>query len=266
VVDLKKVFQKATIEAATETLLGPVWRGDFTLDAEFVEDFDAAPVYLFRDLEYLRLGTGRYVIGCDPSNGVPGGAFSGLSVVDLNTGEQVLSGLFSLCDAVKLAGLACELAKILSGDMSRCRIAYECTGGVGAAFTHELRRRRFPESLCLPLHNSSGTGEAWLVEMGRAIRIGDLVLRDRRVVDEFSHFTYDKNGKLGQYGGREGHGDGSIALATAWQYAKEYAARKRQPGRYKTDEVSFDEEVKIKAMKRRNNLPSDRFRLRESYF
>lgn len=252
VVNLKKLFQKGTLETASRSLAGPTWRGTYTTEGEFMEEFDNAPLFVFRPLE--RFSTGRYIIGCDPSNGVPGGAFSALSAVDIATGEQVMSGLFEGCDAVRLAKIAAMLSKFLSNDYGRCRIAYESTGGVGAAFKNELDRLKFPESFTLPAHNRD-RGESWLLEMSRAIKNYDLVLRDRRVFDEFKHFSYDANGRLA-YDGMEGHGDGSIALSLAWQLALKFVRPADVPSRYKTE---IEQEPKLRAQKRAAASWSNRF-------
>ena len=216
VVNMRKLFQPAVIEVVKKTKMAPVWQG--TWDGEdFQEMFDNAPLWSFKPTDMLG---SRFVIGCDPSHGLPGKAYAGLAVIETLTGEHVLSGFMSECDAAELARLAVSLSAYL-GKMSgrgRCRIAYETQGGVGSAFRGELERQGFPEALTLPLPNRD-RGESWLVELARAIRDGDVTIRDSRILEELENFVYSNTYQL-EYAGRDGHGDATIALAIAWQLAK----------------------------------------------
>ena len=220
VINMKKLFQAPVIAIAKKTQRAPVWRGTINAKGQFLEMFENAPVYAFKPIDMLG---NRFVIGADPANGVPGGAYAGVSVVEVNTGEQVLSGLFTNTDPTELAQICVALSKYLGslreGSRGIARIAYECTGGVGSVFEKELLRLKFPEAMTLLYHNRD-RGEGCLMEMGRALRDGDLVLRDNRVAQELEGFSYERNMIL-EYTGRDGHGDGTIGLGIAWQQAKE---------------------------------------------
>lgn len=232
VINMRKLFQPAALDTAEKTLMAPVWRGTWDGE-EFQEMFERAPIYTFKPVEMLG---SRFVIGCDPSHGIPGKAYAGLAVIETLTGEHVLSGFMAECDACELARIAVSLSKYLGqfSGRGRCRIAYETQGGVGSAFREELTRQGFPEALTLPLPNRD-RGEGWLVELSRAIRDGDVVVRDRRILEELNNFVYS-NTYILEYAGRDGHGDATIALALAWQLAKTVLtpplerAVKRHPG------------------------------------
>lgn len=258
VINQSKLFQGDTIEAATRTIMGPVFRGDY-IDDEFVETFSNPPLHAFTQPEVIH---GRMSIGCDPSTGVAGGANGGLCLLDMTTGEQLASGLFASCDAIRLAAMAVSLAKRFSqtDGSGFGRIVYESTGGVGATFAAEIARLKFPEAATVPLHNKD-RGESWLVELARAIRDGEVVVRDARVLAEMRHFVYSADYKL-EYTSKDGHGDGAIALALAWQYVKKF--RKPPKTNYYPRGLDFEHpgnlEPKIVSLRRKGQTWSNRFR------
>lgn len=216
IINMRKLFQRPSVEAAKRTVKGPVWRGTITTKGAFIEQWEDAPVYVFRPIEALNK---RYVIACDPANGVPGGAYGAISVIDEGTGEQVISCMFTDLDAPGLAQVCVELSKALGRKgCADNKIAFETTGGVGASFEKELRRLNFPEALWHPYHNKD-RGEAALMELSRALRDEDFVLRDQRIFDELGNFCYENKGLL-EYTGRDGHGDGTVAAAIGWDAAK----------------------------------------------
>lgn len=217
VVNMRKLFQPAVMDTVKKSLLGPVWLGTWA-DGEFQEMFDReSPIWTFKPVDMLG---SRFVIGCDPSHGLPGKAYGGLAVIETVTGEHVLSGFMPNCDAADLAGISVQLSKYL-GSVSgrgRCRIAYESQGGVGGGFKAELARLGFPEPMSLAVPNRD-RGETLLIELSRAIRDGDVVIRDSRIADELENFVYSNTYQL-EYAGKDGHGDATIALSLAWQLAK----------------------------------------------
>ena len=82
----------------------------------------------------------------------------------------------------------------------------------------EMRRLRWPsifsENNKKGIHNRD-RGEKILIEAGRAIRDGDLVISDPRIVDDFEHFEYNARVDL-VFTGEVGHGDIGQACALAW--------------------------------------------------
>ena len=54
-----------------------------------------------------------------------------------------------------------------------------------------------------------------LIELGRAIRDGEIVISDHRAVDDLEHFEYNSKVEL-VFTGAIGHGDLGQAVALAW--------------------------------------------------
>ena len=61
-----------------------------------------------------------------------------------------------------------------------------------------------------------------MIEAGRGIRDGELIINDIRIVDDLDHFEYDSKEEL-VFTGDTGHGDIGQAVALAW-----WAARNRR--------------------------------------
>lgn len=214
----RKLIQGDYLAAVRRHAKVPVWRGDLTMDGEWIEDYDG-PWRLWR---YPHLVTDQLTIGVDPASGMEAGAFSAMTGIDPDIGEQVFTYSGHLTP-IELSRLANTAGRVLTGAGRYALLNWETTGSLNATFTHEIQRLRYPrlfldEKEHLGWHNTD-RGESILWELARAIRDGEFVLYDQEIVDELELFEFDRDGEL-QWAGIEGHADRAMSLAIAWNAAK----------------------------------------------
>jgi hypothetical protein len=215
--DSKKLLQPRIIEFARKSCSVPPYRGWLNESEDFVEDIDG-DWFFWKDPSGVF--DGLYYIGVDPNIGASiDGAFAAIVVLDIKTGEQVCSAVLKDTPPVDLARLVVALGHVLGGSrgLGYAQVVYESTG-IGVSFTTEIRRLRYPavykEGNQASVHNSD-RGEKILIELGRAIRDGDVAIRDERIADDLTGFEYDRKMDL-IHSGLVGHGDVSQAAALAW--------------------------------------------------
>ncbi len=222
--DTKKLFSADVMTIAENHIRPPNRICRLTSHDEFVEDLDGE--WRFWQDTAMPF-TGVYYIGVDPAVGVADRALAGIVAIDAMTGETIATAGLADCNAARLANAVVVLAKLLCGPRSAgyAQIAPEVTG-IGAAFMSQLRRLRWPNifregngSSKIGIHNRD-KGEKILIEAGRAIKDGDLIVSDRIIIDDFDHFEYNSKVEL-VFTGDIGHGDVGQAAALAWWAARD---------------------------------------------
>ena len=219
----RKLYDERVIEALRASARPALVRGGLDEHGFYEDDIDG-DLYLWQYPDRL---TGKYYLGVDPALGTKGGAYAGVVVWDGKTGTMVAGARLENCPPIQLAEFCTRLAQFLVGSRSPgyATIAWEATG-IGVSFGNELKRLRWPILACEggkenPGFHNRDRGEAWLVELGRALRDGDIQTHDARLLDDLSDFEYDANFEL-QFSGALGHGDLAIAAGVAWEAAKSY--------------------------------------------
>lgn len=215
-IDTKKLMQRNVLDIAYRSCSPPLYKCRLNNYGEFIEDLEG-DWYFWQhpDLPF----DGMYAIGVDPAIGVADRALAGVCAIDMKTGATVATAALSEMNCVDLARASVVLAKLLSGSRGPgfAVIAPEATG-IGVSYMTELRRLRWPavftENKKFGIHNRD-KGEKVLIEVGRAIMDGDVVICDERIVDDFDHFEYNSKVELVFTGG-VGHGDVGQAAALAW--------------------------------------------------
>lgn len=218
--DSRKLFSsKRTLEIFAKSALRPVWRGDY-VDGEWIEDWERGPIKTWVKPDAF---IGVYAAGADPSLGSLTGAKAGFAVMDVKTGLFVLTARFEGLDAVNFAKKSEAICRAICGprNAGMCVLAWESTG-INFAYTNEIARVRYPSCYCEPgkegrpgCHNQD-KGEAWLLEIGRAITDLDAIIKDEDAFSDFKAWEYDRKFDL-VFASQDGHGDLGIACAIAWR-------------------------------------------------
>ena len=215
-IDTKKLMQRDTIEIAHRSCSPASYRCRLSNHGEFIEDLEGE-WHFWQDVSLPF--DGKYVVGVDPAIGVADRALAGVVALDVRTGATIATAALAECTPVELARVVELLCKRLCGARSAsfAQVAYESTG-IGVSFLTELRRLRWPsifmENKKYGIPNRD-KGEKLLIEVGRAVRDGDIQICDDRIVDDFDHFEYNSKIELVFTGGL-GHGDLGQAAALAW--------------------------------------------------
>jgi len=216
-IDTKKLFQREILEIATRSACPPSYRCSLNAYDEFIEDLEG-DWYFWQDISLPF--DGQYYIGVDPAIGVADRALAGIAVIDIRTGLLICTAALRECNAVELAKAVDTLSKKLCGarPSSNAIVVPEATG-IGVSFLTELRRLRYGsiwmgQNKKYGIHNRD-KGEMILIELGRAIRDGEIVISDHRAVDDLEHFEYNSKVEL-VFTGAIGHGDLGQAVALAW--------------------------------------------------
>lgn len=220
--DMKRLFQRDVMEIAERSCTPPNYHCRISNQGEFVEDLDGE-WYFWRDIA-LPFDSSYYV-GVDPSLGVAGRALTGIVVIDVKTGDTVVTAGLRDADAVASARAVDILCRKLCGPrgFGHATVVPE-SQGIGTSFLTQIKRL-WP---CIHQENkkdgipNKDRGERILIEAGRAIRDGELIINDTRIVDDLDHFEYDSKEDL-VFTGDTGHGDIGQAVALAW-----WAARNRR--------------------------------------
>jgi hypothetical protein len=235
--DTRKLFQRVVIDIAEESCTPPNYRCRLNPHGEFIEDLDGE-WFFWQDIA-LPFDS-LYYVGVDPALGVADRALAGIVVIDAKTGHTVVTAGLAETNSVALARAVETLCKKLCGP----RGAYNAvvvpeSQGIGVSFLTELTRLRWPaihrENKKLGIPNKD-KGEKLLIEAGRAIQDGELVVNDLRIADDFDHFEYDSSPKRNLvFTGDAGHGDIGQATALAW-----WAARSRRRAVIEAENPTID--------------------------
>jgi len=221
-IDTKKLMQREVLDIAYRSCTVPTYRCRLNPYGEFIEDLEGD--WFFWQEPSLPF-EGMYTVGVDPAIGVADRALAGVCVMDTRTGATIVTAALPECNSVELARAVEVLCKLLCGPRSAgfATVAHESTG-IGVSFLTELKRLRWPGIYVGPNKKqgiaNKDKGELLLIEAGRAIKDGDFVVCDQRVVDDFSHFEYNSKIDL-VFTGEVGHGDVGQAAALAWWAGKE---------------------------------------------
>lgn len=216
----KRLFQKSVLEVGRASCTPAHRRCRLNGEGDFVEDLEG-DFYFWQD-EAIPF-TGMYSVGVDPAIGVVDAALVGITAVDARTGHIAVSAGLANCTPVEAARAVEALCRLLCGPRGSgyAKVVHESTG-IGVSFLTELKRLRWPNiytdgtKMGIPNRDK---GEKVLIEAGRAIADGELVITDLRVVDDFEHFEYNSKVEL-IFTGEVGHGDIGQATALAWWDAK----------------------------------------------
>ncbi len=218
--DTRKLFQRGVIDVAEGSCTPPVYRCRLDSHGEFVEDLDGE-WYFWREVSLPFDST--YYVGVDPAIGVADRALAGVVVIDAKTGDTIVTAGLKETDGIELARAVDILCQKLCGPRgsSHATVVPE-SQGIGVIFLNELKRRGWPavfrENKKRGVANKD-KGEKLLIEAGRAIRDGDLIVNDLRIADDLDHFEYDSKLDL-VFTGDAGHGDIGQATALAWWGAR----------------------------------------------
>jgi hypothetical protein len=260
----KRMYREKLVKYLELLCAKHVYRCDMVA-GEFIENDEDNPELYF--WEHAEVFDGYYVIGVDPAAGVEDGAYAALVAINVRTGQQVVSAALKDMSPIPFAQYVVALAKRLAGPRGHgfAKIAFESTGAVGAQFAAELNRLRW-SAVCFdgkkttPGFHNSDNGEGWLLELARALQDNDIVIKDRRIIQDLAHFEYDSKWEL-EYVGKDGHGDLGIAAALAWQGAKDMRqAILRQQKATRSNAASIENEPKYQERRNKNKLYSTRFR------
>lgn len=216
----RKLFRPHALECANVRTKPPVRRGVFFEDGGYEDDIDGPFRWFFLPGEM----DGPFIIGADPSHGLPGGAYAALAAFDIPTGRQVASAALTLTPPVPFAAIAVHFARLLAGGRGDgwAQIAYETTGPTGTAFGQELIRQEFTGIWINDAgkvgYQNPDANESILQELARAISHEEVTIYDEPTVDEFPFYEYNfKNQKLIlDWMGRDGHADRATATAICW--------------------------------------------------
>lgn len=259
----RRMFRETLVKYLNSLTERPHYRGDLVA-GELIENEDKPEVYSWENED---VHNGLYVIGVDPATGVGDGAYAAAAVVNVRTGVQIMSIALRDMTPIEFAQYIVNLAKVLTGPRGHgyCKIAYESTGGVGAQFAAELKRLRWSavcqgEGKTTPGFHNKDAGESWLLELGRAVQANDVVIKDIRIVQDLELFEYNEKSDL-EFVGKDGHGDLGIAMALAWQGAKDIRlAIVRQHKQATSNSRGVEDEPIYRERQRQKRLYSTRFR------
>lgn len=259
----KRMFRDTLVKYLQLLCTNHVYRCDMVA-GDFIENEEEPELYFW---EHDEVFNGYYIIGVDPSAGVADGAYAALVVINVRTGLQVASAALKDMQPIPFAQYVVSLAKRLAGPRGSgfAKIAFESTGAVGAQFAAELARLRY-SALCYdknkttPGFHNMDNGEGWLLELARALKDNDIVIKDPRIIQDLSEFEYDSKWEL-EFVGKDGHGDLGIAAALAWQGAKDMRqAILRQQKSTQSNVTNIEKEPKYQERKNQSKLYSNRFK------
>jgi hypothetical protein len=265
-IDTKKLFQPHVISNARHQECAPNRICRLSSHGDFRDDADGE--WRFYQDEAVPF-TGLYYVGVDPAVGGVDAANAGIVALDARTGELAVVAALPNCNCVELAEYVEALCKLLCGPRgaSYAQVIPE-SQGIGGVFIQQLRRRRWPNIYKDGIKYGKGNtdrGEKVLVELGRAVQDGDIVLQDKLVVDDLECFEYNSKVDL-VFTGPVGHGDVGQACALAW-----WGARTRRRAIMEIDnppihetEFLIEQEPGYHAHNKRRNW-SDRFALTPRY-
>lgn len=218
----RRMMPESIEEEAVRLLQPPPFRG-FLENGHFVDDFEGPLSFWVPPDTSLRL----VYIGVDPAVGVADGAYAAATGIDVDTGLQVFKLQYRNMNAIDFAQKVVEVARFINGIAI---INWEVTG-IGTTFTTELQRLQY-NFLYSPPNTKTGAlnserqgwhnkdkGEGILFEVIRAIKMGELIVRDEETLTELTRFEYDRDQEL-LFMGIDSHGDRAMALAIAWEAAK----------------------------------------------
>lgn len=216
-INMKKLMQSDTLDIGFRSCSPPEYRCRLSPYGEFIEDLEG-PWHFWQnpDMPF----TSEYRVGVDPAVGVADRSLAGVCALDAKTGATVATAALPECDVIELARATKLLCEKLCGSRphSFAKVAPESQGAVGISFLTELRRLKWysihMEGTKYGIPNKD-RGIQVLTEAGRAVRDGDFVVTDERVVDDFAHFEYNSKVEL-VFTGDAGHGDLGQAAALAW--------------------------------------------------
>ena len=215
--DMKRMIQPAVTKCARELCRYPAFRAELVHD-ELTETEDG-PFYFWQEYSSF---TGMYYVGVDPAIGVMDKALAALVAIDIKTGSTVATAAFENTNGIDLAKMVHILCEKLCGARGQgyAQVVPESTG-IGITFITELKRRGWKNIFNdgKGVHNSD-RGEKLLIEYGRALRDGDTVAMDSRIIDDLEHFEYNSKVDV-VFTGEIGHGDLGQAAALAWWGAKD---------------------------------------------
>ena len=259
--DSRKLFNSAKILAILEKPEKELWRGDYK-DGEWIAD-ESGPVKLWVKPDCF---TGVYAAGADPSLGGVMGAKAGFAIMDVRTGLFVLTARFEGLDQVAFAQKAVAICKAVCGPRGAglCTLAWESTG-IGAPFSAEVARLRYPAVFQEPTKSTPGChntdkGEAWLLELGRAMVEKDGIIKCGDAFADFKAWEYDREFRL-IFASQDGHGDLGIACAISWRAGAQ--RRKSILDAQKREKKSAERELYEFDVGRRKQTYSDRFERRK---
>lgn len=233
-----QIFGKAFMEKAAEGPRPPDVVGMLSV---FDEDYsfdrvDGGAMHLWCQLDVRnRPPAHQYVVCADVASG-EGGQYcsnSALIVIDLVTREQVLEYVTKTEKPSDLADRAIAICKWFHG----AYLAWE-NMGPGAAFTARVKERQYgycyeretldkatrKKSKKLGFDNRGAAREALFGDLERMIRSGDLTIRSKYLLDEFSQYIRDDKGKITHNATDSGdstHGDRVIAIGVGVQAMKD---------------------------------------------
>ena len=217
--DTKRMIPKEITDSARRLCRPPTFKAVHK-NGEFVEDLEGDFCF-WQELAF----TSTYYVGVDPSLGAIGAALGAIVAIDAKTGAVVATAGFREMNSIDLAAMTLALCQKLCGPRGQgyAQVVPESTG-IGGVFLTELKRLRWTNVF---MHNGVSLGmpnidrgEKLLTEYGRALRDGDTIAMDHRIVDDLEHFEYDQQIKL-VFTGLVGHGDLGQAAALAWWGARE---------------------------------------------
>ena len=199
--------------------------------------------------------------GVDPALTEATGAYFAAVAVDFKTGEQVLSYRTKDVSADDFPRIITDLARWAGKGGARPTIACESQGPAGNIFLTGAARCKYtalggdPNKSKVGYGNSD-RGASWLVEWGRAIKDGDVIMRDERLADDADGYEFDDKWEL-IFANKDGHGDLAIAAALAWHEAKD---RRLSYIKAQKKAATIDPEEEQLKRRRARKLWSDRFR------
>jgi hypothetical protein len=216
-IDTKKLFQREVLDIAARSSHQPHYRCRLNPYGEFIEDLDG-DWHFWKDINLPF--DGMYYVGVDPAIGVADRALAGLCAIDIRTGATVVTAGLREMNCVDFARATKTLCELLCGPRGAgfATVVPESTG-IGVSYLTELRRLRWPSIYRGPNKKqgvaNNDKGEGVMIEMARAVKDGEAVILDPRLVDDFEHFEYNSKVEL-VFTGEVGHGDIGQACALAW--------------------------------------------------
>lgn len=253
-----RCFDETFIKTVGETIVEPVMVGDLDFQIDDLDDVHferrvGGPLSFWMPLDFAgNPPMGRYVLGCDVSNGL-GGTFTSHSTIvgfDANTNEQVLEFASRTIEPQDFADYCIALAKWL-GDAYLCWEA----NGPGLAFSARVKKRHYGNVMTRKIKSRSGTRDAtdlgwWTNEDSKRIMFADIrqagknksiTVRSRELMKEFGNYVF-KDGKIyhslmaDAQDDSKGvsHGDRVIGACIAYQ------GLQQQPGSETRDETSLE--------------------------
>jgi len=259
----KKLIRPEVIDIAERTATPPMYRCRINPYGEFIEDLDG-DWHFWQDISLPF--TGQYFVGVDPAIGVADRALAGVAAVDAVTGALVATAALATTNTIELARGVELLCQRLCGARgpSFATVIPESTGAAGASFLIELRRLRWTaiyKTGKLDGYHNRDRGDQVLTEAGRAIKDGEFIVSDTRMVDDLAHFEYNNKAEV-VFTGDVGHGDLGQAGALAW-----WAARHRHRSIMEAQDPPSNkdkEPIELEPLygnSRRRRTWSDRFRM-----